>query len=98
MTYSKDLRLKVLETREKDNLSMKEVSKRFGVGVTSFMRWTKNLDSKKTRNKPAVKIDMDALRSDVKEFPDAYLKERAERLKVSHNLYLESIKALKRHL
>ena len=36
-----------------------------------------------TRNKPATKLDMDALVEDVKRYPDAYYRERAERLNVA---------------
>ena len=43
MTYSIDFRRKVLAIRDKENLSMAEVSKRFGVGLASIMRWSKTL-------------------------------------------------------
>ena len=83
MTYSLDFRNKVLEIRRKEDLSMIEVARRFGIGVSRVMRWCKNLESKTTRNKPASKIDMDALILDIEQYPDAYQFERASRLKVS---------------
>lgn len=85
MTYSRDFRSKVIATREKEKLSMAEAAKRFDVGVASIMRWSKNIDSKLTRNKPATKIDMEALKRDVEQYPDAYQYERAQRLNVSNN-------------
>ena len=43
MTYSRDFRSKVIKTREIENLSMAKVAKRFGVGLGSVMRWSKNI-------------------------------------------------------
>lgn len=83
MTYSRDFREKVLVIKEKESLSFAKVAKRFGIGIASIVRWTKNIDSKKTRNKPATKIDMEALKEDVETYPDAYQYERAKRLNVS---------------
>jgi hypothetical protein len=51
------------------------------------------IEPKVTRNKPAVKIKMEALEEDIKKYPDAYQRERASRLGVTqHGIY----KALKR--
>jgi transposase len=95
MTYSIDFRKKVLQVREKENLSIQEVAKRFGVGVASVMRWINKLEPQKNRNKPATKINMDALKEDLKIHPDGYLKERAERLNVSHNCVWRALRRLK---
>jgi len=94
MTYSRDFRSRVLKLRSQENLSMAEVSKRFGVGLASVMRWSKTLESKLTRNKPATKIDMEALKRDVEQYPDAYQHERAQRLKVSKNCVRCALKRL----
>jgi hypothetical protein len=59
------------------------VAKRFGVGVASVLRWSKNIEAKTTRHKIATKIDMEALKMDVETYPDAYQYERAGRLGVS---------------
>lgn len=83
MTYSRDFREKVLFIKEKESLSFAKVAKRFDIGVASIVRWAKNIESKKTRNKPATKIDMEALKKDVEAYPDAYQYERAKRLNVS---------------
>ncbi len=83
MTYSSDFRCKVLSVREKEGLTIAEVASRFCVGVASVVRWLKNPEPKRTRNKPATKIDMKALARDVLEHPDAYQYERAQRLGVS---------------
>ncbi len=83
MTYSSDFRRKVLSVREREGLTIAEVASRFCVGVASVVRWLKHPDPKSTRNKPATKIDMEALARDVLEHPDAYQYERAKRLGVS---------------
>lgn len=83
MTYSSDFRRKVLSVREKEGLTIAEVAARFCVGVASVTRWLKNPEPKKGRNKPATKIDMQALARDVLEHPDAYQYERAQRLGAS---------------
>ena len=83
MTYSRDFREKVLLIKEKESLSFAKIAKRFDVGIASVVRWVKDIESKKTRNKPATKIDMEALKKDVEAYPDAYQYERAKRLNVS---------------
>lgn len=83
MTYSVDFRKKVLQIRAKEDLSIEAVALRFGVGKASVMRWLIELAPKKTRNKPATKIDMESLKKDVEEYPDSYQYERASRLGVS---------------
>lgn len=83
MTYSIDFRRKVLSVREKEDLTIAEVAARFCVGVASVVRWIKDPEPQLTRNKPATKIDMEALSRDVKENPDAYQAERAKRLGAS---------------
>jgi len=94
MTYSRDFRSRVLKLRRQENLSMAEVAQRFDVGLASVMRWSKNLESKPTRNKPATKIDMEALKRDVEQYPDGYQHERAQRLRVSKNCVRCALKRL----
>jgi transposase len=96
MTYSLDFRKKVLTVKEREGLSFEEVAVRFDIGSkNTVFRWTKQLEPCETRNKPATKIDMDALASDVKLYPDAYQYERAERLGVSESCIQSALKRLK---
>lgn len=95
MTYSLDFRRKVLEVREKEKVSLAKVAKRFGIGLNTVMRWTKRIESKKTRHKPAIKIDREALKRDIEKYPDAYMYERAKRLGVSKNGIWHALKRLK---
>ena len=94
MTYSADFREKVLAIKEQEGLTQAEAAVRFGVGVASITRWNKCLEPQRTRNKPATKIDMDALEQDVKTNPDAYQYERAARLGVSQRAIGYALKRL----
>ena len=60
MTYSIDFRKKVLSIKEQDQLTFSEVSQRFGVGQATVVRWSKNLEPKRTRNKPTIKLNWEA--------------------------------------
>ena len=55
MIYSTDFRKKVLLVKKQEKTSFSKVSKRFGVGIASIVRWSKQIESKKTRNKGGVK-------------------------------------------
>ena len=84
MTYSLDMREQVLKIRREEGLSMAKVAKRFGVGVASVMRWSNNIECIKKRNR-STKIDIEALKRDVEQYPDAYQYERATRLGVGEH-------------
>jgi transposase len=94
MTYSIDFRRKVLAIKEKENLSYVKVSKRFGVAINSVFLWSKKLEAKRTRNKPATRIDMQVLRNDLEAYPDSYQYERAARLGVSRGCVYHALKRL----
>lgn len=94
MAYSVDFRKKVFEIKAKEGLSFREVAKRFGIGFASVVRWSKNIEPKLKRDKPPTKIDMEALEKDVEDYPDAYQRERAERLGVSKNCIYCALKRL----
>ncbi|TYP69479.1 transposase [Nitrosomonas communis] len=94
MTYPILFRHKVLSVREKENLSIAQVAKRFGVGVASVMRWIKTPDPRTTRNKPATRINMEMLAQDIKNYPDAHQYERAKRLGVSKQGINHALKRL----
>ena len=83
MTYSLDFRLKVLKVKEKEGLGFAKTAERFCVGLASIVRWAKKPEPQLTRYKPPLKINMEALKQDIEQHPDAYQYERAERLHVS---------------
>jgi transposase len=95
MTYPLKFRLQVLKVREREGLTFEATALRFGVGIASVMRWAKKVEPQTTRNKPATKIDMEALARDVEEYPDAYQSERAVRFGVSTRGICAALKRLR---
>ena len=83
MTYSLDFRKKVLSIKSQEGLSFAKTALRFGIGKTTLVNWLKEIEPKLRRNKPATKIDMQALAEEVRQQPDAYIYERARRFGVS---------------
>ena len=69
--------------KEEHSLTFEETSKHFNISVRSLFRWSNKIEPCLTRNKPATKIDMEKLKKDINDFPDAYQWERAKRLNVS---------------
>ena len=83
MTYSIDFRRKVLKVKEEEKLTFASTAERFGIGKNTVLLWSKDIEPKKNRNRPATKLDMEALKKDIETYPDAYQYERAERLGVT---------------
>lgn len=94
MTYSSDFRERALKIKEKENLTILEAAIRFGIGASTMKRWMKNSEIKKTRNRNPRKILTEALMEDVKQYPDAYLWERAERFNVTDMGIYHALKRL----
>ena len=94
MTYSIDFRKKVLDIKEKESLSFRKTAIRFGISVTTLLHWVKKIELKTTRKKSATKINMDALKQDIEQYPDAYQFERANRLSVSKSCIYYALKRL----
>ena len=92
--YSICFRKQVLVIKEKEKLTIRQVAKRFGISVRSVVNWLQRLEPKTKRNKPATKIDMQTLKEDVDTHPDAYLYERALRLKASISGIYSALKRL----
>lgn len=83
MSYSLDFRQRVMKLKDEEELTFQATSRKFGIGMRTLFRWQIRIKPTLKRNKPATKINMEALKKDVKENPDAYLSERAERFGVS---------------
>lgn len=94
MSYDIKFRRHVLKIRAREGLSFAKVAERFGIAKQTVYNWSKRLEEKKERNKPATKIDMSALARDVEQHPDAYQYERAERLHVSVSGVAHALKRL----
>jgi transposase len=96
--YSICFRKKVLAIREQEKLSIKQTAIRFAISIRTIVNWLQRLEPITKRNKAATKIDMDSLTEDVKQYPDAYLYERASRLNVSRSCIHRALKRLTRIL
>lgn len=95
MTYSLEFRQKVFVTKEKFQLTFQETSERFDIPMRTIFRWRRQLEPCSQRNKPATKVDMEKLAQHVKDYPDAYLRERAEELGVTFQAIHCALKRLK---
>ena len=95
MTYSLDFRKKVLLIRNKEKLSFAQAAKRFGISVNSLFLWSKKVEPKQTKNRPAIKIDQKTLMEDIEKYPDAFSYERADRLNVTASGIRSAMKRLK---
>ena len=85
MAYSLDFRKQVFKIKAQEKLTYQETSDRFGIPIRTLFRWNKRIEPKLSRDKPPTKIDMDALSNDLKEHPDLYQYERAEKFGVSQS-------------
>ena len=95
MTYPLKFREKVFAVKDKYNLTFEQTSERFDVPMRTLFRWQKRLHPCLNRNKPATKIDMQALAKDVEDHPDDYQHERAERFHVSQSGIAVALKRLR---
>ena len=84
MTYPLEFRQKVFATKEKFSLTFEQASERFDIPMRTLFRWQLKMKPCTTRNKPATKLDMNALAKDVRSAPDDYQWERAKRLGVAN--------------
>ena len=73
MAYPEKFRRKLLAVMEKEELTIEEGAKRFDIGTASVSRWKLNPNPTFTRNRPAQKINMEALKKDVETNPDSYI-------------------------
>jgi transposase len=96
MTYSEDLRQLVVSFIEEGG-SKSEAGRRFQVS-----RWClcnglgrADLAPERIRNAQPYKLDPEALKAHVEQFPDAYQHERAQALGVSRHVVLYGLKRLK---
>ena len=94
MTYSLKFREKVFAVKDKFNLTFEQTSQRFDVDIRTLFRWQNKMEPCVTRNKPATKLDMEALAKDVESAPDDFQWERAKRLGVAERTIGYGLKRL----
>ena len=83
MAYSLDFRQKILAYKEKHAFTFGQTSEHFDISIRTLFRWSNKIEPCQNRDKPATKVDMDALIKEVKEFPDDYQWARAKRMGVT---------------
>ena len=92
MTYSLDFRKQVLKSLE-NGMSYAEAAEFYTLSPTTIQNWKRRIHSKTTRQTKPYKIPDDVLLNDVKEHPDDYQYERAERLGVSTHAVFNALHA-----
>ena len=94
MTYSLDFRKKVFAVKAKRDFTFEQTSQHFDVDRRTLFHWQQKMAPCLSRNKPATKLDMDALAKDVESAPDDYQWERARRLTVAERTIGYGLKRL----
>lgn len=83
---------KVLKQRE--TLSIKKLSEKYDISTRTIQNWIQGKLPQGKRNKPNTKLDIAQLIDDVKNHPDSYQYERAERLGVSASCIWKNLRKL----
>ena len=94
MTYPLQFRLRVLEIKKIEGLSYKQTADRFKVGIATLIRWSKEPEPKRGKKRPWLKVDMHRLAQDLRDFPDAFQHERAQRLGVKTRTIGDALKRM----
>ena len=95
MSYDIRFRCRVLSYPSREGLSLSKVARILGISRQSVYNGSQRIEEKKSREKPATKINMSDLSEDVERYPDAYHYERAKRLKVSTSCVGYALKRLR---
>ncbi len=83
---------KVLQKRKQ--LSLRKLADKYDISVQAIQNQEKGKLPQGKRNRANTKLDFDSLLADVKEYPDSYQYERAERLGVSEACIWSNLKKL----
>ena len=95
MAYSLDFRKRVFAVKKKEQLTFAQTCDRFHIPMRTLFRWQQRLEPRTTRNKPATKIDMEALRKAVQQHPDRYQYEHAQQFGVTQGAIWFALRRLK---
>ena len=94
MTYSISFRRHVLAIKDREGLTFSQAADRFSVGIASLVRWSAKLEPKEYRRERGLKIDLEKLAQDVRDYPDAYQYERAARFGVTPKAIWQALRKL----
>ncbi|WP_201528625.1 IS630 family transposase [Psychrobacter frigidicola] len=93
MTYSIDFRKQVLRSIS-NGMTVRDAAQLYNISTSTIHSWTQTLVPKKNRNKAPTKIANEALLQDVKQYPDDYMYERAQRFGCSKSGIESALKRL----
>ncbi|MDR2928549.1 MAG: transposase [Cytophagaceae bacterium] len=85
----------VFRVKERGSLTFRQASERFSVPIRPLFKWENRIEPKVHRNKPATRINMEALQKHVDDYPDSYQRERAEHFGVSPCCILYALRRLR---
>lgn len=83
-----------MQDKASSDLTFQDISDKYKVSMRTLFRWVNNIEPSMTRNKPATKVDEEALLKDIEDFPDDYQSERAKRLSVTQPAIHYALKRL----
>ncbi len=93
MSYPIHLRKKILAKLE-EGQSIRAVAQHFEIDKNTIVEWKKRIEIKRTRPRKPSKVDDDALRADVEQYPDDYQYERAARFGCGTSTIGDALKRL----
>ena len=94
MTYSLDFRKQVLKSLD-EGMTFAQAAEFYNLSPTTIQNWKRRIHSQTTRQTQPHKIMDDILLNDVKEHPDDYQYERAQRLNCSRTGIYHALKRLR---
>jgi len=93
MSYPIHFRKKILAKLE-EGQSIRAVAQHFEINKNTIVEWKKRIEIKRTRPRKPSKVDDDALRADVEQYPDDYQYERAARFGCGNSTIGDALKRL----
>jgi transposase len=93
MSYPIHFRKKILAKLE-EGQSIRAVAQHFEINKNTIVEWKKRIEIKRTRPRKPSKVDDDALRADVEQYPDDYQYERAARFGCATSTIGDALKRL----
>jgi transposase len=91
--YPIHFRKKILAKLE-EGQSIRAVAQHFEINKNTIVEWKKRIEIKRTRPRKPSKVDDDALRADVEQYPDDYQYERAARFGCATSTIGDALKRL----
>ncbi|STZ01909.1 Transposase [Moraxella equi] len=93
MAYSDDFRQQVLRQLNCGK-TYRQLAEEYNISTRTILNWKANPD-RKVRTSYTSKIDLEKLRQDVLDYPDAYQRERATRFNCTDRAIAKALKRLK---